>query len=424
MNIETQDKSLLTNLFSTAVNSAKPEKILEEFLPKIAPSRPLIIAVGKAAASMAKAVENKWGPCNGIALTRYGHSVACAGIEVMEAGHPFSDKNSRIGTRKILSMVDNLKEEDCVYCLISGGGSSLLCKPRRGLAFAEKQRIFSILFSNSAPIREINTVRKHLSEIKGGQLSKIIFPAKVRSFIISDVPGDNPADIASGITAAENTSGLDALKILKKYSVSISDKTKNFLKKDPIVVPSNSKYISRTENIVIASGTKSINASKIYAESLGYTVKCVGYNLEGNARLLGKKLSKMAIDIQSKMSSDDSPILMLSGGECTVKVSGSGIGGPNAEFALSAAISLKGRDGISLLAGDTDGIDGKGTAAGAIVTPSTLKKANGINIDPNIYLQNSDSHSFFKLIDGQLITGPTLTNVNDFRAFIIRPLRN
>ena len=424
MNFENQDKNLLTDLFCTAVNSAKPEKILKAFLPKKAPSKPIILAVGKAAASMAKVVEDTWGPCEGIALTRYGHGVACKGIEVIEAGHPFSDENSLIGTEKIISLIDCLTKEDCVYCLISGGGSSLLCKPRKGIDFSEKQRIFSILIKKSVPIREINTVRKHLSGIKGGQLSKIIFPAKVRSLIISDVPGDNPADIASGITAAENTSGLDAIKILKKYNISISDQTLNFLKEELLVVPPNSKHLSKTENIVIASGKTSINAAKNYALSLGYDVKCIGYNLEGDAQLLGKKLSKIAIDHQKSMCSNDNPILLLSGGECTVNVSGSGEGGPNAEFALSAAISLNGRPGISLLAGDTDGIDGKGTAAGALVTPSTLRKASDIDVDPQMYLQNSDSHSFFKLIDSQLITGPTLTNVNDFRAFMIRPFRN
>ena len=424
MDIENRDKNLLNDLFWTAVNSAKPEKILKDFLPKKAPLRPIILAVGKAAASMAKVVEDTWGPCEGIALTRYGHGVACKGIEVIEAGHPFSDENSLTGTEKIISLINSLTKEDCVYCLISGGGSSLLCKPRKGIEFSEKQRIFSSLFKNSAPIREINTVRKHLSEIKGGQLSKFIFPAKVRSFIISDVPGDNPADIASGITAAETTSGLDALKILKKYHVSISDQILNILKAEPSVVPPNSKFLSKTENTVIASGTNSINHAKNYAESLGYNVKCIGSNLEGDAQSLGKELSEMAIDNQRSMRSDDNPILLLSGGECTVKVLGSGEGGPNAEFALSAAISLNGRPGISLIAGDTDGIDGKGTAAGAIVTPSTLKKASDINVDPRMYLQNSDSHSFFKLIDSQLITGPTLTNVNDFRAFVIRQLRN
>ncbi|MFL2827207.1 MAG: glycerate kinase, partial [Paracoccaceae bacterium] len=353
-------------------------------------------------------------------VTRYGHGLECRGIKVLEAAHPFTDENGLNATDEIITLLSSLKENDFVLCLISGGGSALLCKPRKGVSFIEKQKIFSHLFMSSASINEINIVRKHLSEIKGGQLSKIAFPAKVLSLIISDVSGDDPSDIASGITSGEITSGLDAIKIINKYRLDVSKETLRLLEKNSQVLTPNDQYLSRTKNIVIGTANKSLKASQVKAESLGFTVKFLGDSLQGEAKSLGVELAELAKDIQYKMRPDDKPIILLSGGECTVNVSGSGEGGPNAELALSAAITLKGQSGISLLAGDTDGIDGLGNAAGAIVTPNTTQKAKRKNLNPKTFLRNSDSHSFFKLIGDQVITGPTLTNVNDFRAFIIR----
>ena len=414
------DEKILKDLFRTAIHSATPKKILGKFLPEKPTSRTIIIGVGKAAASMAKEVENIWGKCEGIVVTRYGHGLECRGIKVLEAAHPFTDENGLNATDEIITLLSSLKENDFVLCLISGGGSALLCKPRKGVSFIEKQKIFSHLFMSSASIKEINIVRKHLSEIKGGQLSKIAFPAKVLSLIISDVSGDSPSDIASGITSGETTTGLDAIKIINKYRLDVSKETIRLLEKNSQVLTPNDRYLSRTQNIVIGTANKSLKASQVKAESLGFTVKYLGDSLQGEAKSLGVKLAELAKDIQYKMRPDDKPIILLSGGECTVNVSGSGEGGPNAELALSAAITLKGQPGISLLAGDTDGIDGLGNAAGAIVTPNTIKKAKRKNLNPKTFLRNSDSHSFFKLIGDQVITGPTLTNVNDFRAFIIR----
>ncbi len=414
------EEKILKDLFRTAIHSATPKKILGKFLPEKPTSRTIIIGVGKAAASMAKEVENVWGKCEGIVVTRYGHGLECRGIKVLEAAHPFTDENGLNATDEIITLLSSLKENDFVLCLISGGGSALLCKPRKGVSFIEKQKIFSHLFMSSASIKEINIVRKHLSEIKGGQLSKIAFPAKVLGLIISDVSGDNPSDIASGITSGEITTGLDAIKIINKYRLDVSKETLRLLEKNSQVLTPNDKYLSRTQNIIIGTANKSLKASQIKAESLGFTVKYLGDSLQGEAKSLGIKLAGLAKDIQYKMRPDDKPIVLLSGGECTVNVSGSGEGGPNTELALSAAIALKGQPGISLLAGDTDGIDGLGNAAGAIVTPNTVKKAKRKNLNPKTFLRNSDSHSFFKLIGDQVITGPTLTNVNDFRAFIIR----
>ena len=414
------EEKILKDLFRTAIHSATPNKILGKFLPEKPTSRTIIIGVGKAAASMAKEVENIWGKCEGIVVTRYGHGLECRGIKVLEAAHPFTDENGLNATDEIITLLSSLKENDFVLCLISGGGSALLCKPRKGVSFIEKQKIFSHLFMSSASIKEINIVRKHLSEIKGGQLSKIAFPAKVLSLIISDVSGDNPSDIASGITSGEITTGSDAIKIINKYRLDVSKETLRLLEKNSQVLTPNDRYLSRTQNIVIGTANKSLKASQVKAESLGFTVKYLGDSLQGEAKSLGVKLAELAKDIQYKMRPDDKPIILLSGGECTVNVSGLGEGGPNAELALSAAITLKGQPGISLLAGDTDGIDGLGNAAGAIVTPNTIKKAKRKNLNPKTFLRNSDSHSFFKLIEDQVITGPTLTNVNDFRAFIIR----
>ena len=414
------EEKILKDLFRTAIHSATPNKILGKFLPEKPTSRTIIIGVGKAAASMAKEVENIWGKCEGIVVTRYGHGLECRGIKVLEAAHPFTDENGLNATDEIITLLSSLKENDFVLCLISGGGSALLCKPRKGVSFIEKQKIFSHLFMSSASIKEINIVRKHLSEIKGGQLSKIAFPAKVLGLIISDVSGDNPSDIASGITSGEITTGSDAIKIINKYRLDVSKETLRLLEKNSQVLTPNDRYLSRTQNIVIGTANKSLKASQVKAESLGFTVKYLGDSLQGEAKSLGVKLAELAKDIQYKMRPDDKPIILLSGGECTVNVSGLGEGGPNAELALSAAITLKGQPGISLLAGDTDGIDGLGNAAGAIVTPNTIKKAKRKNLNPKTFLRNSDSHSFFKLIEDQVITGPTLTNINDFRAFIIR----
>ena len=414
------EEKILKDLFRTAIHSATPNKILGKFLPEKPTSRTIIIGVGKAAASMAKEVENIWGKCEGIVVTRYGHGLECRGIKVLEAAHPFTDENGLNATDEIITLLSSLKENDFVLCLISGGGSALLCKPRKGVSFIEKQKIFSHLFMSSASIKEINIVRKHLSEIKGGQLSKIAFPAKVLGLIISDVSGDNPSDIASGITSGEITTGSDAIKIINKYRLDVSKETLRLLETKSQVLTPNDQYLSRTQNIVIGTANKSLKASQVKAESLGFTVKYLGDSLQGEAKSLGVKLAELAKDIQYKMRPDDKPIILLSGGECTVNVSGLGEGGPNAELALSAAITLKGQPGISLLAGDTDGIDGLGNAAGAIVTPNTIKKAKRKNLNPKTFLRNSDSHSFFKLIEDQVITGPTLTNVNDFRAFIIR----
>ena len=414
------EEKILKDLFRTAIHSATPKKILGKFLPEKPTSRTIIIGVGKAAASMAKEVENIWGKCEGIVVTRYGHGLECRGIKVLEAAHPFTDENGLNATDEIITLLSSLKENDFVLCLISGGGSALLCKPRKGVSFIEKQKIFSHLFMSSASIKEINIVRKHLSEIKGGQLSKIAFPAKVLGLIISDVSGDNPSDIASGITSGEITTGSDAIKIINKYRLDVSKETLRLLEENSQVLTPNDRYLSRTQNIVIGTANKSLKASQVKAESLGFTVKYLGDSLQGEAKSLGVKLAELAKDIQYKMRPDDKPIILLSGGECTVNVSGLGEGGPNAELALSAAITLKGQPGISLLAGDTDGIDGLGNAAGAIVTPNTIKKAKRKNLNPKTFLRNSDSHSFFKLIGDQVITGPTLTNVNDFRAFIIR----
>ena len=414
------EEKILKDLFRTAIHSATPNKILGKFLPEKPTSRTIIIGVGKAAASMAKEVENIWGKCEGIVVTRYGHGLECRGIKVLEAAHPFTDENGLNATDEIITLLSSLKENDFVLCLISGGGSALLCKPRKGVSFIEKQKIFSHLFMSSASIKEINIVRKHLSEIKGGQLSKIAFPAKVLGLIISDVSGDNPSDIASGVTSGEITTGSDAIKIINKYRLDVSKETLRLLEENSQVLTPNDRYLSRTQNIVIGTANKSLKASQVKAESLGFTVKYLGDSLQGEAKSLGVKLAELAKDIQYKMRPDDKPIILLSGGECTVNVSGLGEGGPNAELALSAAITLKGQPGISLLAGDTDGIDGLGNAAGAIVTPNTIKKAKRKNLNPKTFLRNSDSHSFFKLIEDQVITGPTLTNVNDFRAFIIR----
>ena len=285
------EEKILKDLFRTAIHSATPNKILGKFLPEKPTSRTIIIGVGKAAASMAEEVEKVWGKCEGIVVTRYGHGLECRGIKVLEAAHPFTDENGLNATDEIITLLSSLKENDFVLCLISGGGSALLCKPRKGVSLIEKQKIFSHLFMSSASIKEINIVRKHLSEIKGGQLSKIAFPAKVLGLIISDVSGDNPSDIASGITSGEITTGSDAIKIINKYRLDVSKETLRLLEKNSQVLTPNDRYLSRTQNIVIGTANKSLKASQVKAESLGFTVKYLGDSLQGEAKSLGVELA-------------------------------------------------------------------------------------------------------------------------------------
>ncbi len=414
-------EEFLRETFSCAVKTADPMLRIKDALPKKPDARIVVIGAGKASARMAEAVEKIWGPCEGLVITRYGYARPCKGIEIVEAAHPVPDENGAIATRRMLEMLRGLKPDDLVLALISGGGSALLIDPAGDITLAEKQRINSALLACGAPISQMNIVRKHLSRVKGGQLAAAAYPAKMLALMISDVPGDDPASIASGPTVGDESTPAQALSILREYNIDIPASVMSVLSKKTGVLRPDDPSLSKVENIIIAAPSQSLQAAAELAKSKGYDVQIIGDALEGEARDLGKEQANIALGIQQNMTADSSPVLLLSGGECTVTKRGDGCGGPNSEFALSAAISLKGANNIYAIACDTDGVDGAAEVAGAFIGPHTLVDAVNAGLDAREYLNNNDAHSFFELLDDQVITGPTLTNVNDYRAILIMP---
>ncbi|MCF6301977.1 MAG: glycerate kinase [Devosiaceae bacterium] len=412
----------LQQLFEVAVSAADPMKVLPDALPEKPSGRVLVIGAGKASARMAEAVESAWGPCEGLVITRYGYGRPTKGIEIVEAAHPVSDEAGMLATRRILQLLESTGEDDFVLALISGGGSSLFCAPAGNMTLADKQKVHQVLLKSGAPIAQMNVVRKHISMVKGGQLAAAAYPAQMLSLLISDVPGDNPADIASGPTVGETSSLADVQKIINTYHLDLPQTALDVLEKKSSVKMPGDPLLSKTINKIVAAPSSSLATAQSIALNHGSEVRVLGDAIEGEAREEALRQVKLACKIQRSLKPGDKSVLLLSGGECTVSNWGGGVGGPNAEFALAAAIALKSQPGIYLLACDTDGVDGAAEVAGAWVSPETLKLADRAQVDPALALQNSDSHSFFAKIDAQIITGPTLTNVNDFRAVLISPL--
>ncbi len=409
----------LRDLFQAAVAAADPMKTIPKALGEKPEGRVVIVGAGKASARMAEAVESLWGPCEGLVITRYGYARPTKGIEIVEAAHPVSDQAALDATDRMLTLLGNLDEEDFVLALISGGGSSLLCAPSQGISLADMQSVHQALLESGAPIQKMNTVRKHISRIKGGQLAAAAHPATMLSLMISDVAGDDPSDIASGVTVGENTSSRSALSIIDEYQIELPASVTAALKRGSSVIPPSDKRLEAVRNQIISAPSQSLEAAQNALGDMDVDCRILGDAIEGEAREEAVRQVELATDIQSQMTTGDRPVLLLSGGECTVSGWGGGVGGPNAEFALAAAIALKGRAGIHLLACDTDGVDGAAEVAGAVVHPATLSQASEMGLDANDYLDRSDSHSFFEQVQGQVVTGPTLTNVNDFRAILI-----
>ena len=397
-----------------------------EVIPLMLPGKPsgrvVIIGAGKASARMAEAVESVWGPCEGIVITRYGYTRPLNSIKIVEASHPTPDHQGVSGTQEILTLLETLGEDDFVLCLISGGGSSLLCAPAEGLSLSDKQKINRTLLNSGAPIGEMNVVRKHLSKVKGGQLGAASYPSNMLCLIISDVAGDNLSDIASGVTTGENSKAQDAIDIISKYNMDMPKVVETIFSKGSTVVPPTDNRLDKVNNIIVSAPSKSLIAAKELALSQGFSVEFLGDSLEGEAKTEGVRQASIALEIQSKLQAEDSPVILLSGGEYTVSIRSNGVGGPNAEFALAALIHLDAQPGIYLISCDTDGVDGTAEVAGAFVAPSMLNFARLRGINACGFLERNDSHSFFKEVGGQIVTGPTLTNVNDFRAFLIQPL--
>ena len=412
----------LKSLFDRAVAVADPMTTLRHFLPERPVGRVVVVGAGKASARMAEAIENYWGPCEGIVLTRYGYSRACRGIKIIEAAHPVSDISGVEGTIEILKLLSGLEEGDFVVCLISGGASALLVAPRDEITLDDLQILNKLLLNSGTPISSINTLRKHLSKVKGGQLAAIAYPAQMLCLMISDVPGDDPGYIGSGPTVGETSKPKDALGLLSQWNIAAPSSISLALSGSSLVVPPDDVRLSRVVNQICAAPIQSLNAAAELGRSFGCAVELLGDALEGEAREVGLSQANLALGLKANMKIGDPPILLLSGGELTVTHQGSGSGGPNSEFSLSLALGLQGADGINAIACDTDGVDGTLDVAGAIITPDTLSIAGMRGIDPRVSLLNNDSHNFFEAVGGQVVTGPTLTNVNDFRAVLIQSL--
>lgn len=412
-------QSFLAGLFRVAVATADPMLVVARHLPDRPKGRVLVVGAGKASARMAEAVEAAWGPCEGLVITRYGYGRPCRGIEIVEAAHPVPDAAGGAATRRILDRVSGLGPDDLVLALISGGGSSLLCAPAEGLTLADKMEVNRALLASGAPIGEVNLVRKHLSRVKGGQLAAACYPARLLTLLVSDVPGDDPSQIASGPTFGEASQPHDALAVLDRFGIESSAAVRTHLRGPSGVVAPGDPRLAHTKWRTVAAPSQSLAAAAAAAREAGFDVRILGDALEGEARELGAAQARMALSLRTEVKGSGKSLLLLSGGECTVAQNGNGIGGPNAEFALAAAIVLNGEPGIHVLACDTDGVDGAADIAGAYVGPDTLGTARSAGVDPDDSLRNNDAHSFFAAACGQIVTGPTLTNVNDFRAILI-----
>ena len=417
----TDPETLLRDLFDVAVAAADPMLTIPQALPPKPPGRVVVIGAGKASARMAEAVESVWGPCEGLVITRYGYARSCLGIRIAQAAHPVPDAAGEAATRQMLDLLGTLGPDDFVLALISGGGSALMIAPAGQITLAEKQQLNADLLASGATIDLMNTVRKHLSLVKGGQLAAAAYPARMLTLMISDVPGDDPAFIASGPTVGDATTPADALAILTRYGITPPPSILAVLQTGSGVLRPDDPRLARVENRIISAPSQSLAAAGDAAAAQGLDVRILGDDLEGEARDLGAGQARQALAVQAGLAPGVAPVLLLSGGECTVSGRGGGIGGPNAEYALSAALALKARPGIHLIACDTDGVDGAAEVAGALVGPETLMQAKAARLDPQDALARNDSHSFFARIGAQVVTGPTLTNVNDFRAILIEP---
>jgi glycerate 2-kinase len=416
-------RALLRSMFDAAIAAGTPATCLPAFLPPPPRGRTFIIGAGKAAAAMAKAVEDNWpDPLEGLVVTRYGHAVACRRIEVVEAAHPVPDANGLNAAVRMLKLAQTAGEDDLVIALISGGGSALLSLPAEGLTLDDKQAINAALLRSGAPIEAMNCVRKHLSAIKGGRLGVAAFPARLVSLVISDVPGDDLAAIASGPTVADPTSFADARAVLARFGIDGPPSIVAHLDaaRDETPKPGDPR-LARCQTHLIASPQQSLMAAAQVARRAGFDPMILGDSLEGEARDVGVVMAGMARQVAAHRQPLPAPCVLISGGETTVTVRGGGRGGRNVEFLLSLAVKLGGQKDIYAIAGDTDGIDGAEEVAGAMIDPTSLARARQAGIDPVASLDDNDAHTLFRAIGDQVVTGPTLTNVNDFRAILIVP---
>ncbi len=408
-------------MFDAAIASAQPAICIPPHLPPPPKGRLIVIGAGKASAAMAQTVERHWpGELSGLVVTRYGYAVPCERLEIVEAAHPVPDAAGMHAAERMLKLVSNLSEDDLVLCLISGGGSALLPLPAPGLTLAMKQEVSKALLKSGATISEMNCVRRHLSAIKGGRLGAACHPAAVVTLLISDVPGDRPIDIASGPTVADPTTSADALGIVRRYGIELLPAVRELLEsgRGESVKPGDPR-LARATARTIATPQMALEAAAKVGREAGYAVHILGDAIEGEARDVGKVLAAITQQVVQHGQPFQAPCILLSGGETTVTVRGGGRGGRNVEFLLSLAIALDGQPGVYGLAGDTDGVDGQEEIAGARFSPDTLARAWEQGFSPKDVLSANDAHTFFTALGDSVVTGPTLTNVNDFRAILI-----
>ncbi len=413
---------ILRTLFDTAIAAAQPQLRVPAFLPEPPAGRTVVVGAGKSAAAMAQAVEQAWSSSlSGVVVTRYGHRVATEVIEVLEAAHPVPDAQGMAAAEQILQRVTPLTADDLVICLISGGGSALLTLPPSGIDLATLADLNRQLLRSGADITEMNAVRKSLSCSSGGRLAAAAYPAQVVSLIISDVPGDTLSAIASGPTVGDTVTTADALHIIQKYNLQVPSAVLDYLaaNPNPVIQPDDVR-LSTTTNHLIATPQQSLEAAAQQAQALGYPTLILGSALEGEAKQVGIVHAGIAQQVVQHGQPIAPPCILLSGGETTVTVTGqAGKGGRNSEFLLSLAVALKGQAGVWAIACDTDGIDGSEDNAGAIITPTSLQQGRDRGLKASDLLDRHDSYSFFAALDALVHTGPTLTNVNDFRAILI-----
>ncbi|MBK1685349.1 glycerate kinase type-2 family protein [Rhodoferax fermentans] len=419
----TQQRALLRQMFDAAVAAAQPALCLPPHLPPPPKGRTIVIGAGKASAAMARALEDHWpGPLEGLVITRYGYEVPCQRIEIVQAAHPVPDAAGLQATQRLRDLVTGLTADDLVIALISGGGSSLLVAPGEGLTLQDKQAVNAALLASGASISEMNCVRRHLSDIKGGRLGATCHPAKVLTLLISDVPGDNPMDIASGPTVGDSSTCADALAIVQRYQIKLPSAARALLDSGAgeTIKPGDPRLAHSVVKLVTTPQIALQSAAQV-AQAAGFTPHILSDSLEGESRDVAKVLAGLTHQVVRQGQPFPAPCVLLSGGETTVTLRGTGRGGRNVEFLLALGIALAGTPGVYALAADTDGVDGAEEIAGALLTPDTLARAWALGMNPRSYLDNNDAHSFFQTLGDSVVCGPTLTNVNDFRAILINP---
>jgi hydroxypyruvate reductase len=414
-------RRLLQQMFEAAIQAAQPAHCVPPHLPAPPKGRLIVIGTGKASAAMARAVEDHWsGPLSGLVVTRYGYAVPCERIEIAEAAHPVPDAAGLAAAGRMRDLVGGLTADDLVLCLISGGGSALLALPLDGITLEDKQAVNRALLASGASISEVNCVRRHLSAVKGGRLAAACHPARVVTLLLSDVPGDRPCDIASGPTVGDASTCADALAIVRRYRIELPAHVRDVLEtgRGESVKPDDPR-LRGIDVRMIATPQMALEAAAGVAQAAGVAAHILGDSIEGEARDVAKVMAGLTRQVVLHGQPFAAPCLLLSGGETTVTVRGRGRGGRNVEFLLSLGIALQGMAGVHALAGDTDGVDGLEEIAGAYLAPDTLDRAWRQGLRPMDSLDDNDGHGFFSALGDAIVTGPTLTNVNDFRAILI-----